>query len=142
MAWLPAIRPLTVLAVKYTINASSGPNGTVEPNGIFDVNLGENINFMAEPNAGYIVDWWYLDGVSVQLGGNTYLLSNVQSSRNVLVTFMRSAMDLNNDGILNFSDFAIFACYWMNNTCSEPDWCEGSDFDKNGRVDFVDYQFC
>jgi hypothetical protein len=47
-------------------------------------------------------------------------------------------MDLNNDGMLNFSDFAIFAFYWMDDTCSGPDWCEGSDSDYSGRVDFVD----
>jgi len=42
------------------------------------------------------------------------------------------------DGILNFSDFTIFAFYWMNDTCSDPNWCEGSDSDCSGRVDFVD----
>jgi hypothetical protein len=47
-------------------------------------------------------------------------------------------MDLNNDGVVNFSDFAIFAFYWMDDTCSDPDWCEGSDSDYSGRVDFVD----
>jgi hypothetical protein len=49
-----------------------------------------------------------------------------------------SPMDLNNDGIVNFSDFAIFAFYWMDDTCSGPDWCEGSDSDYSGLVDFID----
>jgi hypothetical protein len=47
-------------------------------------------------------------------------------------------MDLNNDGIVDFGDFAIFAFYWMDNTCAEPDWCEGGDSDHSGRVDCVD----
>jgi hypothetical protein len=50
------------------------------------------------------------------------------------------AVDLNHDGIVNFSDFAIFAFYWMDGTCSEPDWCEGRDFNHDGVVDVKDLQ--
>ena len=45
--------------------------------------------------------------------------------------------DLNNDGILNFKDFAIFAFYWMDCVCSAPN-CRRSDFDHSGRVDLAD----
>jgi uncharacterized repeat protein (TIGR02543 family) len=124
---------------KHTINITAGENGTVEPNGTIDVNAGQNLSFTAQPNLGYIIDRWYLDGNSVQQGNTSYTLYNVQADHNVLVTFIEiSPMDLNNDGILNFSDFAIFAFYWMDDTCSGPDWCEGSDSDYSGRVDFVD----
>jgi hypothetical protein len=37
----------------------------------------------------------------------------------------------------NFDDFAVFANRW-NNTCSEPDWCDGFDRDKSGMIDFKD----
>jgi hypothetical protein len=57
---------------------------------------------------------------------------------NVRLFVMYENMDLNNDGIVNFSDFAIFAFYWMDDTCSEPDWCEGTDFDESGEVDILD----
>ena len=129
---------LTVLGV-YTVTASAGPNGSIYPSGTFDVNEGNDQPFTAEPNAGYTVDRWYLDGNSVQQGNMSYTLYNVQADHNVLVTFIEiSPMDLNNDGIVNFSDFAIFAFYWMDDTCSEPDWCEGTDFDKSGAVDILD----
>ena len=49
-------------------------------------------------------------------------------------------VDLNNDGIPNFHDFSIFANFWQNSSCSEPNWCNGSDFDKNGTVDIHDLQ--
>ncbi len=42
------------------------------------------------------------------------------------------------EGILNLSDFAIFAFYWMDDTCSDPNWCEGNDFDCSGSVDMLD----
>jgi hypothetical protein len=47
-------------------------------------------------------------------------------------------MDLYNDGIVNFRDFAIFAFHWMDDACSEPDWCEETDFDQSGKVDITD----
>lgn len=46
--------------------------------------------------------------------------------------------DINDDGIVNFVDFAILAYHWMDNTCEEPHWCEGSDIDKSDIVDFTD----
>ena len=49
-------------------------------------------------------------------------------------------VDLNHDGIPNFYDFSVFATFWQNISCSEPNWCNGSDFDKNGIVDIYDLQ--
>jgi hypothetical protein len=57
---------------------------------------------------------------------------------NVELFVVCERMDFYDDGIVNFRDFAIFASYWMDDICSEPDWCEGSDSDYSGRVDFVD----
>jgi len=48
------------------------------------------------------------------------------------------SMDFNNDEIVNFSDFAIFASHWMDDTCLGPDWCDGTDFDKSGKVAIPD----
>ncbi|MGD0784382.1 MAG: hypothetical protein ABR969_01025 [Sedimentisphaerales bacterium] len=42
--------------------------------------------------------------------------------------------------IVNFIDFAIFANQWMEN-CAYPEWCQGCDFNKSGRVDTVDLKF-
>lgn len=40
--------------------------------------------------------------------------------------------------VVNFTDYAIFANHWMDDTCSDPDWCEGTDFDHSGGVDILD----
>jgi len=48
------------------------------------------------------------------------------------------AGDLNNDGIVDFEDLAMLACYWRPYVCSEPAWCKCSDFDQSGSVDFYD----
>lgn len=46
-------------------------------------------------------------------------------------------VDVNNDGMINFSDYAVFADNWMN-TCSAPDWCRGCDLNSSGAVDLED----
>ncbi len=43
-----------------------------------------------------------------------------------------------NDGAVNFTDYVIFANNWMDYTCCDPNWCEGTDFDHSGCVDFGD----
>lgn len=48
---------------------------------------------------------------------------------------MLELTDLNGDWIINFEDFAVFSAFWMNQSCSEPNWCMGGDFDASGAVD-------
>lgn len=45
--------------------------------------------------------------------------------------------DLDDNGIVNSGDFAIFASKWMD-MCSTPDWCQGCDLNRSGKVDFQD----
>jgi hypothetical protein len=64
---------------------------------------------------------------------------------NVSLFVVYENMDFNRDEIVNFSDFAILASYWLDDICSAPDWCEGTDSDKSNKVDipdlakFIDY---
>ena len=46
--------------------------------------------------------------------------------------------DFNNDGGVDFEDFAILASYWRYGACSEPNWCEDSDCDRNCTTDSSD----
>jgi len=48
---------------------------------------------------------------------------------------MLELTDLNGDSIINFEDFAMFSAFWMNQSCDDPNWCMGSDFDASGAVD-------
>ncbi len=81
---------------QYTITASAGPNGSVEPNGPTIVCYDDYIEFAATPNPGYMVDTWYLDGSSVQIGGLAYTLSNPAANHSVLVTFTNAVyVDVN-----------------------------------------------
>jgi hypothetical protein len=46
--------------------------------------------------------------------------------------------DFNNDGIVNFEDFAVFGLNWRRTNCSEPEDCSGTDLDTDGHVDISD----
>jgi hypothetical protein len=69
------------------VTVTAGANGSVDPNGVIVVGYGDNRIFTALPDAGYTVDTWYLDGNSVQIGGDTYTLSNITADHTVSVTF-------------------------------------------------------
>jgi hypothetical protein len=41
--------------------------------------------------------------------------------------------------VVSFKPLVTFADHWLRNDCSEPNWCEQTDLDRNGRVNFVDF---
>ena len=71
----------------YTILASAGSNGSINPAGTIYKYPGESQQFTATPNSGYTIDRWYVDGSPVQTGGMSYMLAGIQSNRTVYVTF-------------------------------------------------------
>ncbi len=46
--------------------------------------------------------------------------------------------DLDMDGVVRMPDFAIFSVPWKSADCQQPDWCDGSDLNKDGVVDIYD----
>jgi hypothetical protein len=77
----------TPVAAQSTITASAGSGGTISPSGAILKSAGTSQLFTATPNSGNIVNQWLLDGASVQTGGTTYTLSNIQTNHTVQVTF-------------------------------------------------------
>lgn len=47
--------------------------------------------------------------------------------------------DLSGDYFINFKDFSLLALHWME-SCSEPNWCEGSDLNQDTVVDYNDLE--
>jgi hypothetical protein len=87
---------IEVIATKtyLTITAISGINGTITNLGITPITEGGHIYYSFFPDPGYIVDYIFVDGVS--LGDQTawyalqsYLFSNVMSSHTIEVGFIR-----------------------------------------------------
>lgn len=70
-----------------TVTPSAGANGSITPNTPQTVIIGDSVSFTATPNSQYVVDQWYVNGVSVQNGGTAFTLNNVTADTTVLVTF-------------------------------------------------------
>jgi hypothetical protein len=47
--------------------------------------------------------------------------------------------DFNFDKYVNFLDYILFADHWMSTDCGFPDWCYGTDLDRNGVVNWGDF---
>jgi len=41
--------------------------------------------------------------------------------------------------MVNMSDLALFLLHWLDEDCGPPDWCHGTDLNRDGIVNFVDY---
>jgi len=73
-------------ATTYTITASAGPNGSIDPSGDVKVSSGHNQSFSITPITGYQVADVLVDGVSV--GAVTgYTFTNVIADHNISATF-------------------------------------------------------
>jgi peptidoglycan-N-acetylglucosamine deacetylase len=83
---------VTFKVLQFSITASSGPNGIIEPNGTFTKNYDESQIFNAAPDTGYMVDQWYLNGNLAQTGGLIYTLNYIRADAIVLVNFKPTAV--------------------------------------------------
>jgi hypothetical protein len=71
---------------KFTITASAGANGSINPSGSVSVNQGASQSFAISPNSGYTVSSVTVDGVNV--GSMTsYTFINVQANHTISATF-------------------------------------------------------
>ncbi|MCP4353246.1 MAG: SpoIIE family protein phosphatase [Desulfobacterales bacterium] len=71
---------------EYTITASSGKNGSIEPSGNVAVNEGASQTFKITPYKRYEVDDVQADGISVKSDG-TYTFESVSADHKIHVTF-------------------------------------------------------
>lgn len=86
---------VTFKIIQFTITPTSDLwTGSIHPYDPVTVGYGQSVQFIANASAGYQVDTWYLDGNDVQVGGDIYLLSNVQSDHTVHVTFKQHLYEI------------------------------------------------
>jgi len=80
-----------LLSVKHEVTISSSSGGSViEPGeGSFQYVKGASVSIEANPDAGYEVESWDLDGTEDQVGGTTYTLSDIQADHSVYVSFKK-----------------------------------------------------
>ncbi|MGA2916362.1 MAG: hypothetical protein ABSE89_10085 [Sedimentisphaerales bacterium] len=97
-----------------------------------------------EPNA---ADWFILDYNALNIGDCNIAFYDFDVNENepvhTLIFHHVRTRDFNNNTIVDFHDYAIFASHWLETNCNAPNWCDGTDLDINGSVDVNDLMlFC
>ncbi len=70
----------------YTIMATAGPGGSIEPSGVINITSGNNITFTITAEAGYGIKDVEVDGVWVG-AGSSYTFQAVGTDHTILATF-------------------------------------------------------
>jgi len=81
-----AVDKVSTPVTQFTITASAGSNGTINPSGTVSVNAGAAQNFTITPNQGYQVADVTVDGASVG-AVSSYIFSSVTSNHTIHATF-------------------------------------------------------
>ena len=76
-------------------------------------------------------------GIAVDDSGNAYVTGSVSDNAFKITP---PDPDIDQDGDVDFQDFAALASEWLEVDCSEPDWCGRADIDYSGDVGFSDLQ--
>ncbi|MPM97134.1 hypothetical protein SDC9_144307 [bioreactor metagenome] len=72
----------------YTITATAGENGTINPNGNVIVAYGKDITFNFKPNENYDIDKITVDGKEIEHTGNLqYTFNGVTANHTIHITF-------------------------------------------------------
>ncbi|MBI4810333.1 MAG: hypothetical protein HY800_02600 [Ignavibacteriales bacterium] len=77
---------VTYVIKKFTITATAGPHGNINPSGTVQVNYGDSVLFTMQPDAGYIVDSVFVDG-SYANNDTVYIFENITMNHTIHVTF-------------------------------------------------------
>jgi len=107
---------VTFKRLEFEVTSSAGPNGAIDPKGATIVTYGHDLEFAADPNEGYEVDKWSLDGNVVQTGETRYTLRSVRADHSAEVLFkplefevtssagLNGAIDLDGSTIVHYGD--------------------------------------
>ena len=72
---------------RHRVDATVGPNGSISPAGLVRVVDGTDQTFTFTPNPNFVVDTVLVDGVEVEVTGNTFVMANVTGSARIHATF-------------------------------------------------------
>jgi len=88
-------------------------------------------------------DWFVIDYKAIDMGDPSVGFYDYSISWNEPVSVLTfhhvPTRDFNDDEVVNISDYATLACHWLDENCSDPDWCGGTDISRDGWVDMVDF---
>ena len=77
----------TFSALQFTITATAGANGTINPAGVQTVSYGETPTFTVAANTGYDIDYVLVDGQNVALTNGAYTFAAVTANHEIFAAF-------------------------------------------------------
>ena len=100
-----------------------------------------SFHFSGDPNA-IAGDWFIIDYNAINIGTCSVIFYDWAVDWDnplyeMSFTHVRTR-DFNDDGIVNFEDFAVLGLNWHRTDCSEPENCSGTDLDADGYVGISD----
>jgi hypothetical protein len=89
-----------------------------------------------------IGDWFIIDYIATDVGFCSVVFYDwyvdwFNPLYQMYFTHVRTR-DFNDDGIVNFEDFAVLGLNWQRTDCTKPQNCSGADLDADGYVDISD----
>jgi hypothetical protein len=120
----------------FTISASAGANGSIDPSGDVTVNYGDNQTFAMSANTGYHIADVLVDGTSVG-AVTSYAFTNVAANHTISVSFAVDvqAWDLNADHVCNIGDVVVIGLVW--GQTGTPGWIP-QDLNSDGAINIGD----
>lgn len=86
---------VTFTPYTYSVNATTGPNGTITPSGVTTVNYGSSQNYSVIPNNGYSIGAIAVNGVQLlnlpTQGSYNYTISKVEENETISASFVPSS---------------------------------------------------
>ena len=118
----------------------AGENAHV--NHLADINY-TGFMFYGDENTAVAGDWYIIDYEALVVGEcnvgfyfyDTFATEDPLTLLHELQFTHVPTRDFSGDTIVDFRDFCHFMEYWLRVDCTDPEWCEGADIDRNGVVD-------
>ena len=96
--------------------------------------------FAGDPDA--IAGDWFIIDYNVMSVGNckvAFVDGDIRDEPLYEMSFTHvTSRDFNEDGVVNFTDFTVFASYWGITDCTDPDGCGKVDFYEDAIIDIDD----
>ena len=95
-------------------------------------------------NSGYVMGntiiSYDIDAGSPVVTGQSPVAGTIISQGSSIDLQVRKSPESAQDGRVDLVDFAQLAAHWLENNCSDSDWCNGADVDLSGDVGVSDLQ--
>jgi hypothetical protein len=123
---------------QFSITASAGANGTINPSGVVVVDYGDSQLFTITPNEGFLVADVLVDGSSVG-AVTSYTFSGIAANHTIRATFVEAAIcgDADGSGSVDISD-VVFIIGYIFAGGPAPNPMSAGDANSDGSVDISD----